>query len=166
VLLVCTNAKRDRCCALRGRPIVNDLAAEGLRVWECSHTGGHRFAPTGVVLPLGQVVGRLSVELGREVLDAAASGRFAMGSLTEAHDRGVSFLPPREQAAVSAVRAGTGETEPIALAVVGDDGATVTVQHAGGRVWEVAVVRAEGQALPESCGKPAKPSETWRVAPA
>lgn len=166
VLLVCTNAKRDRCCALRGRPIVNDLAAEGLRVWECSHTGGHRFAPTGVVLPLGQVVGRLSVELGREVLDAAASGRFAMGSLTEAHDRGVSFLPPREQAAVSAVRAETGETEPIALAVVGDDGATVTVQHAGGRVWEVAVVPAEGQALPESCGKPAKPSETWRVAPA
>lgn len=105
VLLVCTNAKRDRCCALRGRPIANELAAEGLAVWECSHTGGHRFAPTGVVLPLGQVVGRLTVDLGREVLDAAASGRFAVGSLAEEHDRGVSHLPPREQAAMSWVRA-------------------------------------------------------------
>lgn len=163
VLLVCTNAKRDRCCALRGRPIANELAAEGLAVWECSHTGGHRFAPTGVVLPLGQVVGRLTVDLGREVLDAAASGRFAVGSLAEEHDRGVSHLPPREQAAMSWVRAHEGETDPVALAVVGDDGDVVTVQHAGGRVWELAVERVEGEELPESCGKPAKPATTWRV---
>lgn len=166
VLLVCTNAKRDRCCALRGRPIVHDLAAEGLAVWECSHTGGHRLAPTGVVLPLGQVVGRLTPDLGRAVLDAAASGRFAIGSLNEEHDRGASHLPPREQAAVSWVRATTGEADPVALAVVGGDGPTVTVQHAGGRVWELAVERVVEEERPESCGKPAVPAATWRVAPA
>ncbi len=163
VLLVCTNAKRDRCCALRGRPIATELAASGLEVWECSHTGGHRFAPTGVVLPLGQVVGRLDLDLARQVLDAAASGRFAVGTLNETHDRGVSHLAPRQQAAVSWVRAHEGETDPVALVVVGDDGATVTVQHADGRVWELAVEPVTGEDLPDSCGKPAKPSATWRV---
>ncbi|HHU37816.1 MAG TPA: sucrase ferredoxin [Propionibacterium sp.] len=163
VLLVCTNAKRDRCCALRGRPIVDQLAAEGLSVWECSHTGGHRFAPTGVVLPLGHVVARLTPDLGRAVLDAAASGRFAVGALSEEHDRGTSHLPPREQAAVSWVRAHEGETDPIALAVVGDDGDVVTVQHADGRVWALTLEKVRGEELPESCGKPAKPSATWRV---
>lgn len=162
VLLVCTNAKRDRCCALRGRPIVQELAEAGLAVWECSHTGGHRFAPTGVVLPLGQVVGRLTAELGRAVLDAAASGRFAVGTLSEVHDRGSSHLPPREQAAVSWVRAHEGETDPAALVVVGSDG-TVTVQHADGRTWELVVDKVLGEDLPESCGKPGKPAATWGV---
>ena len=164
VLLICTNAKRDRCCALRGRPIVHDLAEAGLPVWECTHTGGHRFAPTGVVLPLGQVMGRLTPELGREVLDAAASGRFAVGSLNERHDRGVSHLAPREQAAVSWVRATTGETDAGVLAVVGDDGSVVTVQHLDGRVWELVVTGMVGADLPESCGKPAVVSRTWSVA--
>ncbi len=164
VLLVCTNAKRDRCCALRGRPIATELAASGLDVWECSHTGGHRFAPTGVVLPLGQVVGRLDLDLARQVLDAAASGRFAVGTLNETHDRGVSHLTPRQQAAVSWVRAHEGETDPVALAVVGGSDATVTVQHADGRVWELAVESVVGDLLPDSCGKPAKRSVTWRVA--
>lgn len=163
VLLVCTNAKRDRCCALRGRPIAHELAAAGHAVWECSHTGGHRFAPTGVVLPLGQVIGRLGVDLGAAVLDAAASGRFAVGTLAEEHDRGVSHLPPREQAAVSWVRATEGETDPVVLAVVGDNGETVMVQHADGRVWELAVERATGPELPDSCGKVPKPASTWRV---
>ena len=31
------------------------------RVWECSHTGGHRFSPTGVLLPWGRTLGRLDV---------------------------------------------------------------------------------------------------------
>ncbi len=64
---------------------------------------------------------------------------------------------------MSWVRAHEGETDPVALVVVGDDGATVTVQHADGRVWELAVEPVTGEDLPDSCGKPAKPSATWRV---
>lgn len=93
VLLVCTNAKRDRCCALRGRPVLTELAAQGRDVWECTHTGGHRFAPTGVVLPFGQVLARVTPELGAEVLDAAAAGRLAGASFGEHHDRSHDHRP-------------------------------------------------------------------------
>jgi len=39
VLLVCTNGRRDVCCAVRGRPVALDAAeARPGRVWEASHT--------------------------------------------------------------------------------------------------------------------------------
>ena len=52
-ILVCTHSKRDRCCALRGRPIAAHLAdiLPGNAVWECSHTGGHRFARSALCCP-------------------------------------------------------------------------------------------------------------------
>ncbi len=44
--LVCTNGKRDRCCALLGRPLAAELASSGVEgVWEVTHLGGHRFSP-------------------------------------------------------------------------------------------------------------------------
>ena len=64
VLLVCTNGRRDVCCAVRGRPVALDAAALAPgRVWEASHTGGHRFAPTGVLLPHGATLARLDAGL-------------------------------------------------------------------------------------------------------
>ena len=65
-LLLCTNGRRDVCCAVRGRPVA--LAAAAARpgqVWETSHTGGHRFAPTGVLLPSGATLARLDASLSR-----------------------------------------------------------------------------------------------------
>ncbi|MDJ0401814.1 sucrase ferredoxin, partial [Rhodococcus rhodochrous] len=57
--LVCAHGKRDRCCAVRGRPIAAALtAAFGQDVWECSHTGGHRVAPSMIMLPTGYTSGR------------------------------------------------------------------------------------------------------------
>ena len=46
-LLVCTNGTRDVCCATKGRPVAQG-ACKALpdRVWEVTHTSGHRFAPT------------------------------------------------------------------------------------------------------------------------
>ncbi|QIK71447.1 sucrase ferredoxin [Propioniciclava coleopterorum] len=162
VLLVCTNAKRDRCCALVGRPIVEALAERDLRVWECSHTSGHRFAPTGVLLPYGQVLARLTPTLGVEVLEAAASGKLAVGTLNEQHDRSVSWLPPREGAAVSWVRAREAFTDPIGLAAVAD-GDSVTVTRVDGQIWELTVTRQESEPRAESCGKDAKPAAVFHV---
>ena len=80
-LLVCTNARRDVCCAVRGRPVALQAAAERPgQVWECSHTGGHRFAPTAVLLPHGQTWARLSTAQAVSALDAAARGRGADGA--------------------------------------------------------------------------------------
>lgn len=59
--LVCTNGRRDLCCAEAGRPIAAALAArwpEG--TWETTHLGGHRFAGTLLALPSGLTLGRLS----------------------------------------------------------------------------------------------------------
>ena len=163
VLLVCANSKRDVCCARLGRPVALGMAARHPgQVWECSHTGGHRFAATGLILPLGQMLARLDLDLGDAILDAAASGLFAMGTLNERHDRGVSHLQPAEQAALSWVRATEGITDPRALASVGGVD-SVTVQHVDGRVWDLAVTATTGADLPDSCGKPAKPATSWTV---
>ena len=66
IFLVCTNGRHDVCCAIRGRPVA--LAGHQRypgRVWECSHTGGHRFSPTGVLLPWGRTLGPARRRLGR-----------------------------------------------------------------------------------------------------
>ncbi len=59
--LVCTNGKRDRCCARVGVTLYQALADRvGDAVWQCTHLGGHRFAPTLVTLPDGTFYGRLA----------------------------------------------------------------------------------------------------------
>ena len=61
--LVCTNGRRDRCCAEMGRPIAAALAARWPEeTWETTHLGGHRFAGTLLALPSGHTLGRLSVD--------------------------------------------------------------------------------------------------------
>lgn len=58
---VCTNGRRDRCCAEVGRPITAALAARWPEeTWETTHLGGHRFSGTLLALPSGHTLGRLS----------------------------------------------------------------------------------------------------------
>jgi hypothetical protein len=67
VHLVCTHGKRDDCCALRGVPLYQALAAaiDDLppqaqpELWQTSHLGGHRFAATMTTLPHGYCLGRV-----------------------------------------------------------------------------------------------------------
>lgn len=59
--LVCTNGKRDRCCARNGLPLYHALVEyAGQTVWQCTHLGGHRFAPTLLTIPDGAYYGRLT----------------------------------------------------------------------------------------------------------
>lgn len=65
--IVCTNGKRDRCCARFGAALYRQLAADlGEAVWQTTHLGGHRFAPTLVTFPDGTCYGHLTPD------DAAA----------------------------------------------------------------------------------------------
>ncbi|MGC9543306.1 sucrase ferredoxin [Streptomyces sp. UG1] len=151
--LVCTNGKRDRCCALLGRPLAAELAASGVDgVWEVTHLGGHRFSPTLLVLPYGYAYGRAQAHAVKEVLHGVQDGRIVVEGC-----RGNSAWERPGQAAELAVRRATGEDAAEALSVVRTDGAAprweVTVAHVDGRRWRVSV--AQGASLPprpESCG--------------
>ena len=158
--LICTNGTRDRCCALHGRPLAAELAAthghdgaDGHAVWETTHLGGHRFAPTMLVLPHGYAYGRLDGAHAKAVLDAARSGRV----LTD-RCRGRSAWDRPGQAAELAVRTLTGEDRADALTVASTDrsepGArSVRVTHTDGRAWLVRVTESVSTpARPESCG--------------
>lgn len=93
-VLVCTHGRRDRCCGSLGTSLASELAAElapqigsgreetGVapgaelavtRLWRTSHTGGHRFAPTAIVLPEGTVWGMLEPGALLRVLERSAS---------------------------------------------------------------------------------------------
>jgi hypothetical protein len=183
VLMVCTNSSRDVCCAVRGRPVaaLSALYRPG-QIWECSHTGGHRFAPTGVLLPFGQTFGRLSVESAISAVDAATRGRVPAELLGASFDRGRSNLTAPEQAAESVVRQRIQETSLSALSTTaerwpaeanpvdpGDPGDPENpvdtwrcrVSHLDGRHWDVVAMRGRGgDDLPDSCGK--EPAATWR----
>ncbi|MFE1326084.1 sucrase ferredoxin [Streptomyces sp. NPDC058741] len=151
--LVCTNGKRDRCCALLGRPLAAALAASGVEgVWEVTHLGGHRFAPTALVLPYGYAYGRAEAHTLKEVLQGAREGRIVVEGC-----RGGSAWERPGQAAELAVRAHIGEYRAEALSVVRTTGAApyweVTVAHVDGRRWRVEVSQEAGlPPRPESCG--------------
>ncbi|MGW8065098.1 sucrase ferredoxin [Streptomyces ziwulingensis] len=151
--LVCTNGKRDRCCALLGRPLAAELAASGAGdVWEVTHLGGHRFSPTVLVLPDGYAYGRVRAHTVKEVLGGAREGRVVTDGC-----RGNSAWERPGQAAELAVRAAVGEDAAQALRVVRTDGAAprweVTLAHRDGRRWRVSVAQgASAPPRPESCG--------------
>lgn len=150
VVLVCTNGKRDECCAILGRPLVSGLAERVPgRVWEANHLGGHRFAPTATYLPAGTMHGHLTVGTAVEILAAADRGETVLTGL-----RGRSTWTKRGQVADVAVRELIGELDLDALRVVGEDAETVTVQHVDGRSWSVPVTSAPADPpRPDSCGK-------------
>lgn len=164
LMLVCTHAKRDRCCALRGRPIAGYLANQLPKdtVWECSHTGGHRFAPVGLLMPSGYTYGRLTAE------SALTAVQFMndRGVPSTAGLRGRSSLTPPAQAAEIYVRqaleekGGVAGIDELTVAAHRDElGATVT--HTDSRSWDIRLSKKQLAPRPNSCGKEAKPATSW-----
>lgn len=102
--LVCTNGKRDPCCAKFGLPLYSGLAAlaPGL-TWQVSHVGGHRFAPNLVCLPHGIYYGRVDLSQADTIVAAAQNGQVYLEKY-----RGRACYPPEVQAADYFLRAQTG----------------------------------------------------------
>jgi hypothetical protein len=156
-LLVCTNGTRDTCCARLGRPVAAAAAAQHPdRVWEVTHTSGHRFAPTTVLLPSGSLHGR--VLDAAPLLEAETDGRVDLTGF-----RGRSTWPPPGQVAEDHVRRQFDMTglDDLQVAALGDDW---RVTHRDGRIWTVIVSAYEEGTRPESCGKESKPVTRFRVA--
>lgn len=161
VLLVCTNGRRDVCCAVKGRPVALDAdAAFPGRIWEVTHTSGHRFAPTAVLLPAGILHGRLDSEAAVELLEAADDGLTLLPG-----SRGRSTWPAPAQAAELAVRElagvlGLDELEVTTAQPAGDRRWRCEVRHLDGRIWHVLVEARESERTrAESCAKALKPMQ-------
>jgi hypothetical protein len=166
LVCVCANGKRDRCCAVLGRPLAAGLDTAGAEgVWEVTHLGGHRFSPTLLVLPYGYAYGRADAALALAAQRAAAAGRVLLEGC-----RGRSAWERPEQAAELAVRAETGEDRAEALTVRAlppDETPArhrVRVEHRDGRAWTADVARTvTGDARPESCGAAPAPATRFEV---
>lgn len=96
VFLVCTHGRHDACCALRGRPVAQALhQARPGRVWETTHLGGDRFASNVLVLPTGDLYGRVPPLAAAELADRVDAGEVVPELM-----RGRIGLPPIAQAAL------------------------------------------------------------------
>jgi hypothetical protein len=124
--LVCTHGRHDACCAIRGRPLAEELArARPDAVWECSHVGGDRFAANLLTLPHGLYYGRVDPGAGTEVVAAHERGEVHPSFL-----RGRTTFPPVAQAAQQHARLALGEFAINALN-------PVSTKPLSGRRWEV-----------------------------
>jgi hypothetical protein len=176
VLFVCTNGKKDLCCALKAREIVDSLRPDPEltgQVYEVSHLTGHRFAPTALLLPWGHLYGRLSLDDTKQLLTSAWSN-----SVVPAHLRGRTSLPGWAQAAEVAVRQNANVTAADALDVVSirngrpvatsvmpafESTAEVQVRHQDGRTWRVGVSAQDLQPRKVSCKGEAEAGLTWNA---
>jgi len=94
--LVCAHGRHDACCALRGRPVAQALQrVRPGRVWETTHLGGDRFAANLLVLPTGQLYGRVPPADAAELADRTDAGEVVPGLM-----RGRIGLSPVAQAAL------------------------------------------------------------------
>ena len=93
-VLVCGHGRRDPCCGRFGTLLHVELAARqsDVRVWRCSHTGGHRFAPTAITLPDGRAWAYADADL----IERALTRTGDVATLAP-HDRGGLAFDPWTQ---------------------------------------------------------------------
>jgi hypothetical protein len=105
--LVCTNGKRDRCCSRDGLALYHILAEQvGNAAWQCTHLGGHRYAPTLVTFPDGTYYGRLTPSDLAPLVQAQSNKELLL-----THLRGRCCYDDVVQAAESYLRRETGITD-------------------------------------------------------
>lgn len=155
--LICTNGKRDQCCAIEGRALIERYGHDA-SVWECTHIGGHRYAPVVLDLPSGLVFGRMTPA----DLDELSAGRVPLDRL-----RGSSFQHPAAQAADAAYRAASGDTRcatvPITLTKIHDRAMHARVEPPASGPRDFTVTLRDVEPRLESCGAELVSAQQWLV---
>jgi hypothetical protein len=124
--LICTNAKRDKCCAKYGLRIYQELRQNvGERAWQCSHIGGHRFAPTALFFPEGICYGRMEPEAVPALIEQQRNGHLSLHYL-----RGRVGLDGPLQAADYLLRIEQGTTAI-------DDLTLQAAEMVGDNLWDI-----------------------------
>ncbi len=155
--LVCSNGRRDRCCARYGIAVFNALweateDASAPLVWQCSHIGGHRFAANLICLPEGVLYGRVRAEDVPSILEAHRNGQVYLPNL-----RGRMRFQPPVQAAEIALRRQLSAYETEALRFIGSqqynhEWMIAFLHPASQTVYDLRVAERPGETLVyESC---------------
>jgi hypothetical protein len=170
LLLVCANGRRDRCCGHSGGRLADSLwrGPHADRVLTCTHLGGHRFAPTALLLPVGALHGRVDDRDAADLLSGAARGRMGAETL-----RGFSTLDPAAQVAEAHVRTVTGYDGLAPLLVELSPSEEPDRLRATVHGWDpddaqrplpVELVRTHAPTV-LSCGRDPEPTAHWSPAP-
>ena len=158
-VLVCTHGRRDRCCGSLGTALAQELAGDdrplgdGVRVWRTSHTGGHRFAATAIVLPHGTAWAFADTDALRRVVTRTGE----LGDLLPRY-RGCAGMGSRAVQALE--RAVLGEVgwplfdRPRSGAELGGGLTELSVSDQSGTVTWEASVRVQREAPVPECGLP------------
>ena len=177
LVLVCTHAKRDVCCAVKGRPLaayMDTHAPNDDMVWETSHTKGHRFAPAMLLMPWGYSFGRVNEHAGGRLVHAALEGKYFYPG-----NRGRGIYDEPSQAAEVAVAGQLLEAgeqlhyqdlvfaqrleSSDANADTDTETCAVEVGHRDGRVWQVRLENKLFDGVVASCGKNPATKPGWVV---
>jgi hypothetical protein len=105
IFLVCTNGKRDPCCAANGTPVYKSLS-ETLdeQIWQTSHVGGHRLSANMVCMPHALFYGRVTPSAAYLL-----SASYQLGEMVLRHYRGRGCYPEIVQVAEYFLRRDLGE---------------------------------------------------------
>jgi len=129
--LVCTNGKRDICCARWGIPVYNTIQqVPGMHVWQTSHVGGHRFAPNVISLPYGIYYGRVTTEDIHETITTDQNEELDLK-----HYRGRAGYPAPAQAAEYFLRQESDQLEINSYSMI-------SINEGEANTWDV-VFRAQ-----------------------
>jgi hypothetical protein len=174
VLFLCTNGKKDQCCAVHTRKIIDELRPNPEltgQIYETSHIGGHRFAPTGLLLPFGIVVGRMTSQSAQDLLSDAWAGK-----IKHEYMRGRTAQPGFAQVAEIEVRKNSGVNQidsldvvvlrsgkPISASSVSNlaEVDVVQVRHSDGRSWNVELTAAKTISRKKLCTGEEVIDDTW-----
>lgn len=159
VLLICTHAKRDACCAIKGRPLAVEVAAQFPPecVWEASHTKGHRFAPSMLLMPWNYSFGRLNAQATAAMFTAAQQGQLFLPG-----NRGRGTFDQQGQVAELAV-AEHLINHGTSLGLAELDVSGTRVSHPDGRSFDVELERQDLDGIISSCGDEPKAGISWKA---
>ncbi len=158
LILVCTNGKRDVCCARYGLPLFNEMKKyDRADVWQSSHMGGHRFAANVISLPYGIYYGRIPVSGARSFIEHCQSGEIDLP-----YYRGRTCYTAEQQAAEYLLRQHNGnfavdDLQMLASSQAAEDRWMVEFKSRAGEKYLVKVRKGlSSYTIIESCGSPQK----------
>ena len=124
--LVCAHGRHDPCCALLGRPVARAIEdVRPGRVWETTHLGGDRFAANLLVLPTGELYGRVPPAVIPALVDHVDAGEVVPRLM-----RGRIGLAPIAQAALIFAHERLGILDRDALRVIAVEDVHAELAHA------------------------------------